>query len=62
MYRLCINMLSGGRLQQVVNSLKSGYDVSNLSIKKVRKAKGYFRAGAAAIMSRQLLEHSELSG
>ncbi len=45
------------RLQQVVDNLKSsGYDARGITIKKVRQAKGDFKPGARAIMSRQLLE------
>ena len=45
------------RLQKMVDNVKgSGYDAAGLTLKKVRSAKGSFREGAAAIMSRQLLE------
>jgi len=49
--------LDSVRLQQMADAIRSsGYDVSGITVKKVRKAKGSFREGAAAIMSRQLLE------
>ncbi len=45
------------RIQQLVDNIKkSGYVVSGMSINKVRKVESCFRPGAAAIMSRQLLE------
>lgn len=45
------------RLQKVMDSIKSnGYDAGGISIQKVRKTKAEFRPGAAAIMSRQLIE------
>jgi len=49
--------LDSVRLQQMVDVIRSsGYDAGGVAIKKVRKARGSFREGAAAIMSRQLLE------
>jgi len=45
------------RLQKVVDALRSnGYDAAGLPEQKVRRPKGSFREGAAAIMSRQFLE------
>lgn len=44
------------RIQKVVDGLRSGQDAASLSVRKVHRAKGDFRPGAAAIMSRQLIE------
>jgi hypothetical protein len=48
------------RIKQMLDDVRSnGYSTSGLSVRKVHKARGRFRPGAAAILSRQQLEMSK---